>query len=85
MPTYEYSCNYCGNLFEELQNILSEPVANCPSCSSKAKRLISKNVNFVFKGPGFYTTEYRSEDYKKKVKEEKEPAKEVKKEDEKKK
>lgn len=72
LPTYEYSCNYCGNFFEEFQSILSEPVAKCSSCNNIAKRLLSKNVNFIFKGSGFYATEYRSEDYKKKIKEEKE-------------
>lgn len=81
MPTYEYSCNLCGSFFEEFQSILSEPVANCPSCDNKAQRLFSKNVNFIFKGPGFYATEYRSEDYKKKLKEEKETPKKTKKED----
>jgi putative FmdB family regulatory protein len=77
MPTYEYACHQCGNIFEEFQSILSKPTANCPSCDSEAKRLFSKNVNFIFKGAGFYATDYRSEEYKKKMKEEKEKSKET--------
>jgi putative FmdB family regulatory protein len=72
MPTYEYACGTCGTTFEKIQSILSNPVADCPSCENEAKRLFTPRVNFIFKGPGFYATEYRSEDYKKKMKEERE-------------
>lgn len=73
MPTYEYKCDSCGYNFEKIQSIKDEPLKICPKCNGKAKRLISAGGGFIFKGSGFYTTDYRSESYKKKEKEETKP------------
>lgn len=70
MPTYEYECKDCGFIFEKEHSITSEPLKDCPECHGTLSRLISKNVNVIFKGSGFYITDHRSEDYKKKAKEE---------------
>lgn len=59
MPTYEYKCEQCGT-FEHWQNITEDALAECPTCGSPVKRLISRNVNIIFKGPGFYVTDNRS-------------------------
>ncbi len=72
MPTYEYECNNCGYKFEAFQSIKADPLTKCPKCGGEVVRLISKNVGLIFKGSGFYITDYRSEDYKRKAKEEKE-------------
>jgi putative FmdB family regulatory protein len=65
MPTYEYACSACGHQFEEFQSIKSKPLTTCPSCKNKkVKRLISAGAGFIFKGSGFYITDYRSESYK---------------------
>lgn len=69
MPRYDYSCENCGT-FEIVQSITEPPLEHCPSCNGKVSRLISSNVNVIFKGSGFYKTEYRSQDYIKKLKEE---------------
>lgn len=69
MPKYDYSCDKCG-VFETVQSITQPPLEECPYCSGKVSRLISSNVNVIFKGSGFYKTEYRSQDYIKKIKEE---------------
>ena len=70
MPTYEYLCNDCGNKFEVFQKMTDEPIKKCLNCGGKVKKLISLGGGVIYKGPGFYTTEYRSEGYKKKAKEE---------------
>jgi putative FmdB family regulatory protein len=66
MPTYEYRCQKCGHQFEEIQGIKAEPLARCPQkgCRGKVKRLISTGGGLLFKGSGFYATDYRSEGYK---------------------
>lgn len=65
MPTYEYKCDACGHAFERFQSITSGPVRKCPECGkNKVKRLISTGAGFVFKGSGFYITDYRDESYK---------------------
>lgn len=56
MPIYEYHCNQCGT-FEKMQKISEEPLTQCPVCSEKVKRIISKNVGIQFKGGGFYKTD----------------------------
>ena len=66
MPTYEYECPQ-GHTFEAFQKMTDEPVAKCPDCGKKARRKISGGAGFLFKGDGFYITDYRSEDYKKKA------------------
>ncbi|MGI6035632.1 MAG: FmdB family zinc ribbon protein [Limnochordia bacterium] len=58
MPTYEYKCAKCGR-FEFVQKITAAPLSNCPTCGGKVRRLISSNVNIIFKGPGFYCTDNR--------------------------
>lgn len=65
MPTYEYECSACGHRFEEFQSITAKPITKCPKCGKKkVKRLISAGAGFIFKGSGFYETDYRSENYK---------------------
>ena len=71
MPTYEYKCKSCGHVFEEFQSITAPPCEVCPKCGGKVKRLIGAGAAVIFKGSGFYATDYRSEEYKKKAKEEK--------------
>ena len=70
MPTYEYKCEKCHHQFEKFQNMTEERVKVCPVCGGKVKRLISGGGGFLFKGNGFYITDYRSESYKKRQKEE---------------
>lgn len=60
MPTYEYLCK-CGNEFEEFQSIKAPPGAKCPVCGKKAKRLISAGAGLIFKGTGFYITDYKNQ------------------------
>jgi putative FmdB family regulatory protein len=67
MPTYEYRCTK-GHDFELFQRMSDEPVGVCPKCRAKAKRLLSGGAGFLFKGDGFYITDYRSADYKKAAK-----------------
>ena len=66
MPTYEYKCNACGHDFEEFQSMTAAPLKKCPKCGkSKLERLIGTGAALIFKGSGFYQTDYRSESYKK--------------------
>jgi len=58
MPTYEYRCPK-GHEFEVFQRITSEPVAECPVCGDKAERLLSAGTGLIFKGSGFYITDYK--------------------------
>jgi putative FmdB family regulatory protein len=76
MPTYEYECEKCGYKFEEFQSITAEPLKNCPKCKGQVRRLIGTGAGLIFKGSGFYATDYRGADYKKKEKEEKSGGKE---------
>jgi putative FmdB family regulatory protein len=78
MPTYEYQCQKCGLKFERFQNIKEKPIRECPECSGSVKKLISAGAGIIFKGSGFYITDYRSENYKKAEKNEKEPASDTK-------
>lgn len=66
MPTYEYECEKCGLIFEEFQSINAEPLKKCKKegCTGNVKRLFSPGAGFLFKGSGFYSTDYRSESYK---------------------
>lgn len=66
MPTYEYECSD-GHRFEVFQKMSDEPVAACPDCGSEARRVISGGAGFLFKGDGFYITDYRSDEYRKKA------------------
>ena len=74
MPTYEYKCKKCGYQFEEFQSITDEPLKKCPKkgCRGAVYRIISSGAGFLFKGSGFYETDYRSEAYKKAAKADKE-------------
>lgn len=73
MPTYEYLCHACGHEFEEFQSITAKHLRKCPSCEKpKLQRLIGTGAGVIFKGSGFYETDYRSDDYKKAAKAEKE-------------
>jgi putative FmdB family regulatory protein len=65
MPTYEYRCPR-GHEFEVFQRISDEPGATCPECGKPAERMISAGAGFLFKGDGFYITDYRSKEYKEK-------------------
>ena len=65
MPTYDYVCDDCGYNFEEFQSITANPLTQCPKCHGHVRRLIGAGNGFLFKGNGFYTTDYRSETYKK--------------------
>ncbi|NOX97592.1 MAG: zinc ribbon domain-containing protein [Nitrospirae bacterium] len=70
MPTYEYECRSCLYTFEEFQSITAPPLKNCPKCNGPLRRLIGGGGAIIFKGSGFYATDYRSAEYKKKAKEE---------------
>lgn len=74
MPTYEYQCKKCGHQFEEFQSITDDPLTKCPKkeCTGTVYRIISSGAGFLFKGSGFYETDYRSEAYKKAAKADKE-------------
>jgi putative FmdB family regulatory protein len=69
MPTYEYECTACGHKFEKFQSIKAAPIKKCPECGKqKVKRLIGIGAGLIFKGSGFYITDYRSEAYNKSAK-----------------
>lgn len=81
MPTYEYSCQKCGQTFEAFQSIRAEPFRECPKelCRlpkwghGKVKRLPGTGAGIIFKGSGFYSTDYRSDSYKEAAKKEAAP------------
>lgn len=65
MPTYDYECQACGHTFEEFQGINDKHLKKCPECKRmKLQRLIGTGGAVLFKGSGFYTTDYRSDSYK---------------------
>jgi putative FmdB family regulatory protein len=68
MPTYEYRCPECGTDFEKFQRMSEEPRAECPACGSQAQRRLSAGAGLLFKGNGFYITDYRGDSYKKAAK-----------------
>src|SRR5438132_2869837 len=82
MPTYEYLCEKCGHQFEKVQSIADKALAACPKelCpektwgKGKVKRMISAGGGLIFKGSGFYITDYRSEKYKEAAKKDSAPA-----------
>lgn len=66
MPTYDYECSACGHAFEKFQPITARAIRKCPSCGKlKVRRLIGTGAGVIFKGSGFYQTDYRSDSYKK--------------------
>lgn len=72
MPTYEYICENCGSEFEKFQSITARPLRRCSVCGKSAlKRLVGTGAGIIFKGSGFYETDYRTESYKQGEKSEK--------------
>ena len=66
MPTYDYRCKACNHRWEMFQSITSDPEKKCPACKkAKAERVIGPGAGILFKGTGFYQTDYRSDSYKK--------------------
>ena len=69
MPTYEYQCDACEHNFDEFQSMSEEPLKKCPKCKKpKLRRVFGTGAAILFKGSGFYETDYRSESYKKAAK-----------------
>jgi putative FmdB family regulatory protein len=69
MPTYEYQCDGCGHSFDELQSFKDDTLKTCPKCKEeRLRRLFGTGAAILFKGSGFYETDYRSESYKKAAK-----------------
>ncbi len=76
MPTYEYQCDACEHNFDEFQSMSEEPLTKCPKCGKKKlRRVYGAGAAILFKGSGFYQTDYRSESYKSAAKAEQEHAK----------
>jgi putative FmdB family regulatory protein len=72
MPTYEYECGACGHRFEKFQSIKDAPIRKCPKCGkTKVQRIIHGGAGILFKGSGFYQTDYRSKSYKESAKKDK--------------
>ena len=68
MPTYDYECPSCGHTFEHFQSISSAPLKKCPKCAkNRVKRLLGAGSGILFKGSGFYQTDYRSASYQQAV------------------
>jgi len=66
MPTYDYVCDACGHELEQFQSMAARSLRKCPQCGKmKLKRLIGTGAGVIFKGSGFYQTDYRSDNYKK--------------------
>src|SRR5437016_12200554 len=69
MPTYEYQCDACDHNFDEFQPMSAEPLKKCPKCGKKKlRRVFGAGAAVLFRGSGFYETDYRSESYKKAAK-----------------
>lgn len=69
MPTYEYECEACTHNFDEFQGITDPPLKKCPKCGKRRlRRVIGAGGAVIFRGSGFYQTDYRSESYKKAAK-----------------
>jgi len=69
MPTYDYKCFACEHQFEQFQSIKAEPIRKCPRCGKlKVKRLLGTGAGLIFKGSGFYITDYRDKSYTEKAK-----------------
>lgn len=68
MPTYDYRCEDCDHTFEEFQSITADAIDTCPVCSGSTRRLIGAGGGILFKGSGFYITDYRSKGYQDKAK-----------------
>jgi putative FmdB family regulatory protein len=69
MPTYDYECDACEHKFEEFHSMSAEPLKKCPKCGKKKlRRLFGAGAAVIFKGSGFYQTDYRSDSYNKAAK-----------------
>ncbi len=75
MPTYEYECTKCGHIFEKFHSMLAEPVKRCPKCRCKVRKLLGTGAGIIFKGSGFYQTDYRNDAYNKAAKKDSDMAK----------
>ena len=64
MPTYEYECQKCKQVFEKFQTMTAERLKYCPKCHGRVKRLLGTGAGIIFKGSGFYSTDYRSSNYR---------------------
>ena len=62
MPTYDYECTKCGHKFEKTQSMSDKPLKECPKCGKPVKRLIGSGGGIIFKGAGFYATDYRKKE-----------------------
>ena len=71
MPTYDYKCLTCDTRFEKFQSITAPAIEECSECGGKVKRLIGAGAGLIFKGSGFYATDYRSDSYKESAKKDK--------------
>ncbi len=60
MPTYDYKCEECDHLFEAFQSMSAEPLKDCPKCEGAVKRMIHGGTGLIFKGSGFYLTDYKN-------------------------
>ncbi len=82
MPTYDYECENCGHQFEQFQSITAKPTRKCSECGKmKLRRLIGAGAGIIFKGSGFYQTDYRSDSYKEAKKKDTKPSSDKKKDD----
>ncbi len=63
MPTYTYRCKKCRNQFEYFQSIIDKPLEVCPSCGGKLERVITGGSGLIFKGSGFYITDYKNKNF----------------------
>ena len=70
MPNYDYECQKCGKRFEVFQSMTEKPRKRCPKCRGKMVRLVGTGAGILFRGSGFYQTDYRSESYKESAKRE---------------
>lgn len=76
MPTYDYKCSECDYTFELFQHITEKPVEKCPVCGVlRVERMIGAGSGVIFRGSGFYQTDYRSNEYKSKAKKDSESVK----------
>jgi len=74
MPTYEYECTKCDHRFEVFQSMKDAPLQRCPKCRCKIRRVLGTGAGIIFKGSGFYQTDYRSKDYHEAAKKDTTPA-----------
>jgi len=78
MPTYEYECEKCGFRFEEFQKITDDPLEECPKCGGKLRRIIHGGLGLIFKGTGWYVTDYgKGKNPSAPIKKENDPSKEI--------